>query len=609
MNREAGGLLPLPRGFWPKVLLAWMVAALLLVLRQFAAIKGFELVDPDDALRLVQVRDLIAGQGWFELFQYRISPPGGTATHWSRLVDLPIAGVILLLTPLLGQAHAELAALVIVPLLTLLCAMALSARIAGRLFGAPAAWLSCLVWIMALPAVMQVQPMRIDHHGWQIVAALAGANGLLARDPQMGGWIAGLALAAGLSISLELLPFTALFAAVLGLRWLRDDADRGWLRHMMFALAAGSIGLYLASRGLALAENHCDTISPAYLAGFAFAAMLVGAVSLIPRLSRAACAALLGTAALLTAGLYLRLAPQCTAGPFAALDPLVYQVWYLNVLEGMPVWKQQLPNLLQMLLPPLVGLGVLVLAIGQTADPRRQILFDLALLLAGSVLVSVFVARFSTVSAALAVIPLGYGLAEWLRRSASVSLALRLAVVPVIAFVLLPSALVRPFQKVGDPAQERPIPQVFASTGKGCSGPDSLNPIRSLAPATIFAPFEFGPSLLLHTHHRVIATNHHRASDGMRDVMRAFMAAPDQAEVIVRASGATYVLACADLVEARQYQARAPSGLMAQLLSGRSPAWLTPVDLPPQAGSLKLWKVAPPTAQAGRNSMASPLMQ
>ena len=45
----------------------------------------------DDAMRLVQVRDLLAGQGWFDLTQYRLNPPDGVAMHWSRLIDLPIA--------------------------------------------------------------------------------------------------------------------------------------------------------------------------------------------------------------------------------------------------------------------------------------------------------------------------------------------------------------------------------------------------------------------------------------------------------------------------------------------------------------------------------------
>ena len=609
MNREAGGLLPLPYGFWPKVLLAWLVVSVLLVLRQWAAIRGFELVDPDDALRLVQVRDLIAGQGWFELFQHRIGPAGGTATHWSRLVDLPLAATIVLLAPLVGQANAELAGLIAVPLATLLCAMALAARLAARLLGEKAGWFTCLVWVLALPAVMQLQPMRIDHHGWQIVAALGAANALLARDPRTGGWIAGLSLAAGLSISLELLPFTALVAAVLGLRWLRDAQTRDWLRHTMLALATGSVAFYLATRGLSAVENHCDTISPAYLAGFGFAAALVGAIAVLPQVSRPMLVALLGTAAVMTGALYLQLAPQCRSGPFAALDPLVYQVWYVNVLEGMPVWKQQLPNLLQMLVPPLAGLAGLIFALRQARDARRQGLLDLALLLAGSILVSLFVARFSTVSAALAVVPLGYGLAEWLRRSTSLSLAWRLCAVPVIALILLPSAIVRPLLNQGDAPAQRPIAPVFAAAGKGCSLPASLPALRGLAPATLFAPFEFGPSVLLHTRHRVIATNHHRASAGMAAVIRGFMADPAAAEPIVRATGARYVLACSDLVEAGQYRDRAPGGLMAHLLAGKPVAWLEPVPLGPQAGTLRLWKILPPGDQAGRNSKASPLMQ
>ncbi len=218
-----------PRGFWTRIALAWLGVAVVLVVRNWAQIQAFQLADPDDALRLVQVRDLLGGQHWFDAHQYRIDPPAGVATHWSRLVDTPLALVILLLRPLVGQLSAELAAAVIVPLVTLLCAMLLSARIALKLFGERAAYATCLVWIMALAALAQLQPMRIDHHGWQIVAELAAINGLLSPSPRRGGRIIGVALAVGLSISLELLPFAVLFEAVLGLKWLRDPAQRGWL--------------------------------------------------------------------------------------------------------------------------------------------------------------------------------------------------------------------------------------------------------------------------------------------------------------------------------------------------------------------------------------------
>jgi hypothetical protein len=67
----------------------------------------FDALSMDDAMRLVEVRDLIGGQGWFDVFQYRMDPPSGTSMHWSRLIDAPLAGLILLLKPLLGRHVAE----------------------------------------------------------------------------------------------------------------------------------------------------------------------------------------------------------------------------------------------------------------------------------------------------------------------------------------------------------------------------------------------------------------------------------------------------------------------------------------------------------------------
>src|SRR5262245_49446230 len=43
--------------------------------------------DTDDALRLVQVRDLLAGRAWFDTHIDRLQPPAGLDMHWSRLLD------------------------------------------------------------------------------------------------------------------------------------------------------------------------------------------------------------------------------------------------------------------------------------------------------------------------------------------------------------------------------------------------------------------------------------------------------------------------------------------------------------------------------------------
>lgn len=581
----------LPRGFWPRIALAWLAVACVLVIRNWAAIQTFQLDDPDDALRLVQVRDLIGGQGWFDLHQYRIDPPAGVASHWSRLVDTPLVAVILLLRPLLGQTGAEQVAAVLVPLFTLLCAMALTARIARLTLGPRAAFASCLAWLLALTATAQLQPMRIDHHGWQIVAVLAALNGLLEARPRRGGWIIGGALALGMSISLELLPFTALFAAVLGLRWLCAPQDRGWLVQMLAALALVSTAAFLLTRGTVF-DNHCDTVTPPHLIGFTLAALLVGAIAEMRQVSRLALVALLGGAGLLVGGLYLMLAPQCIAGPFAALDPLVRDVWYSNVLEGMPAWRQDLPTMAQMLVPPLAGLAVLVATWRGAALASRPLQRDLALLLGGSILIAMLVARFSGVAAAIATVPLGFLIAEWLRRADRMSVASRILALPLILLVLIPAF---PVGKVRDALVSRPPAPAaggeVVDVGRGCSLPASLPALNGLPRATVFAPFEIGPTLLLDTRLSVVATGHHRAASAMHDVIAAYMARPDRAEALVRKHGAQFVVACGDLNEARNYRVFAPAGLMARLLADQPPAWLEPVGLPASAGNLKVWKV------------------
>src|SRR5437763_434317 len=69
------------------VLLAWVLFIAMSRVDWFGL--GVSFGDTDDAMRLVEIRDFLAGQGWFDLHQYRLDPPAGLPMHWSRLVDLP----------------------------------------------------------------------------------------------------------------------------------------------------------------------------------------------------------------------------------------------------------------------------------------------------------------------------------------------------------------------------------------------------------------------------------------------------------------------------------------------------------------------------------------
>src|SRR5919199_2730964 len=126
MERAKGmeGLETLEKRWRWWVALIWLAAAGLFVYQKWAQIRGFNLPDTDDNIRIMQVRGLIAGQGWYDLRQYRLNPPWGADIHWSRLVDLPIAGIKLALEPFVGGADAEKAAVAIAPLLPMGVAMA-----------------------------------------------------------------------------------------------------------------------------------------------------------------------------------------------------------------------------------------------------------------------------------------------------------------------------------------------------------------------------------------------------------------------------------------------------------------------------------------------------
>ncbi len=91
--------------------------------------------DTDDAMRAVQLRDLLAGQSWFDMTAYRLDPPQGVFSHWSRIVDAPLAGLELLLRLFLSPPSAELGARLLFPLLLLAALFSLSPWFARALDG------------------------------------------------------------------------------------------------------------------------------------------------------------------------------------------------------------------------------------------------------------------------------------------------------------------------------------------------------------------------------------------------------------------------------------------------------------------------------------------
>ncbi len=189
--------------------------------------------DTDDAVRLVTVRELLGGAPWFDTTLPRIGAPEPLVSHWSRLIDLPLAALIGTLTPLLGPERAELATRIVWPTLLFFALALIVAREAHRRAGPVGAAFAVMLVATSTLALAQFRPGRIDHHNAQILCAVAGLIFLVrSLDDRRAGWIAGILLGLGLAIGYEAIALVvpALGLAALATVWLqRDDssAERG----------------------------------------------------------------------------------------------------------------------------------------------------------------------------------------------------------------------------------------------------------------------------------------------------------------------------------------------------------------------------------------------
>jgi len=569
------------------ITLGWAAISLMLALvSPHLAERRFP--DVDDALRLVQVRDLLAGQAWFDVHQYRMAPPEGTLMHWSRLVDIPLAASLWLLMLVLPASQAELITVIAIPLLLLLATMLVVGRLASERLGGAVAVCAGLAMVAAPMVPTQFQPMRIDHHGWQILCVAVALWAVFRHDARRGAMIAGLAMASGMLISLETIVMAASFAALLILCWLSDPrASMGLVRYLQ-SLAAGLAGLFAATRGLADLAPHCDVIAPAHL-GF-FGIVAIGASLLALRRGLHPAAILAGLAASGLAGLVWVgwMAPACLAPPFAGLDPLVRDNWYLNVTEGLPIWRRPLAEALPAALQTLLALGIAGYAALRGAPPSRGWWREYAVLLALAILAGFATYRSMAFAGMMATIPLGWFATRMIARwQASPSLLGKLGAAALLYMAVLPAALTSllllPFAKA-------PSGSLAFST---CELHRNIARLDALPETTLFTQLDIGGYVLLDTDHKVIASAHHRAVANMREVIAAFVSPPETAHAHILASGASHVVMCADSGEMSVYShTGGPDSLAARLAKDAPPAWLAPVALG-MPESLRVWRVVP----------------
>ncbi len=556
--------------------------------------------DSDSLMRLQQVRDLLAGQGWFDLHQARLGDPGGASMHWTRVADLGIAGLVLVFRPVLGQAHAEIWAAALYPLLLFLPFLALIARTARNLDGATAGVpaITVATALLSPAALIHFQPGNIDHHNLQLIALAMVVCGATGGRTGRDGLLAGAGVALGIAVGVDAAPVVMAVAAALLLLWARQPG-----RYARFLRAFGLSIVGLVAAAVLVFSPHpwstqsCDSLTPPMAAFFlAFGGVWLAATAFFGRLASPAARFAAAAGFGLGAGALLLLVFPACRNPIPLNHPLLWTYWMNAINENRSVVDFALENpfrLISLYVPTFIALiwtvrlvragalpggacatlaAAIVMATALTMNQVRA-LPQMATLIVP--LIAVAIARLQTspsmlrrLGAWVLFVPTGYTLIGYKLDAA------------------LPEAAARPA------AQQEVTPgaSVFSQY---CLDDRLLQRLRALPASSIATGMNLSPLLIAYTPHRLLAATYHRNAAVNLWTIQWLTAPPATAAALLAQRRPDYMLYCPQDPMFMTMAQGAPAGLLAQIAQGRPPNWLRPA-LPLNDGGM-LYAVRPNT--------------
>jgi hypothetical protein len=547
--------------------------------------------DTDDATRLVQVRLFLDGAGWFNTQLPQIGAPDSLYSHWSRLVDLPLAILIGGLSIPFGAEWAELMTRAIWPLLLLLAMVLLVVREAERAAGYLGGLIAGILILASAFVQFQFMPGRIDHHNVQILC-IAGGLILLPRAIFSSALApaVGMMLGAGLVVGFEAL---VLCGFVLGLAAVLccfvAEMRNGTTRVVTWCAATVAVGFVATTAPERWSVVVCDVVSINLVALVGLPGVTLWALHrFVPRANGfvwLSGLALGGGTAVLVFGL---LEPACLAGPMGQVDPRVGPIWLDRILEVQGFFTYALKD-------PKVGFAYLVtalLALGVLGSKLRakftaQIAFQLAIV-AAAVGYGLIYVRLMPYAMWIAVPVIAVWIAQLPAIGPISQYTVRLgAIVMFNSSMLLLAGQVAANALLGDDVAEDSPRGAIA----GCERRAGMRQIGKLKPGLVVADIDLGPHIVAHSRHRVLAAPYHRIDRSILALYDILKASPEAAQAKLKTVGANYVVLCAK--PPKDSTAEPDETFAGQLRRGTRLDYLAPIDLGGNAGLLKAWRVLP----------------
>jgi hypothetical protein len=578
---------------WRLLALVWGLVAATFVIRALYLSPNTPLIlDTDDAMRLVVVRDFLAGQGWYDNIQHRLDAPFGAELHWSRLADLPLAGLILLLRPFAG-AFAETLAAWVLPLGYLGGLLGLSGGLALRLVGRKGVLPALVLPALSMTVLGEFVPGRVDHHSLQILLLLAMAWGAIAALERPRWAVgAGMAAATAIAIGIEGLPGVAAAVLAFGLMWVTSPARAVALRWFGVSFAAATVvHLVIGVGPERWLVPMCDGISVVYAVAAVGVGVAFVALSLLQVRTVGGRLGLGLVAGAVVAGGLAVAFPDCLRGPYAGLDPYLLARWIERISEAQPWWVSFARDPvypMAVLVPPVLALVAIFVRLRRGNSAAWWVY---GAFLAVSVAVELMQIRGSRMAVPLAVPGCAWVIAEAMRwwraqhavaRFAGVVLAwiasagLGVAALTTGVVLALPPVAVA----TGDPG---------AAARRACIMPAAFTELAALPKTNVMAPVDLGSHLLAFTPHAVVAAPYHRAQRGVKAAFDFFNGPSDAAHAELVRRGVTLVVICPAMPEVRGQPDAAPDAFARIFAAGTVPGWLTEVSGPEAV--LKVYRV------------------
>jgi hypothetical protein len=574
------------------VIAAWLAFCISYTVQRWGMIQSFALPDTDDNLRMAQVRALLNGQAWFDLHQYRLNPPIGANIHWSRIVDLPIAGIILALRPLVGGIDAEKAAIAIAPMLPLLPLLFALSLIVRRLVDPRAYPLAFAGLFFAGSATGMFMPARIDHHGWQLALAALAIAGLVDKKRARGGVVVGLATAISLSIGLEMLIYLALAAAAITLLWVFDADERRRLAGYAASLGGGTALGFLLFASYANRLPVCDALSPVWLSDALLGSALLLGLSIYSPGDWKRRLLLAVGAGVLIAAFHALMWPHCLSR-LEGVSPEVERLWLSHVREARPIYRHGARIAAMVSALPVTGVvGWILLAIVRRRD-AKALRFVIAAALPCIVATLLLLWQTRTGPAAQIFAIPGAAALTWI--AVPWAFQSRHAVVRTLgtaALIIIGFGAAGPLATmISKPPKPTPREAQVNVANKQCNSLWGMRFIAKEPRGLVFTFVDLGPRLIAVTHHDAITGPYHRNGEQIGDVMKAFRGNEAQARTIIADKyKSDYLMICPNMSTSTIFRSETPKGFYSQLEKGWTPAWLQPVPLA-KGSPFRMWRV------------------